>query len=221
MPAQVAVGTIIFYCAGIGQQAKDFLPGDGDAERNGVCTRFLLKVLGTDPVSFEAAANDVQLLVHQATSPFFTPAQTPAIYDQMIGSYVLKQPDPEPVAIAARATRDVAFEIAARDVAASPYDAFTSSSVRGMRQAINNGLADVAAVPPPPEAAQAPLSGTSVGIFFEPSPFGGSPRDRPEPATAGGFGQPGSDRNRPRHQQRGGQRPGTNSYLAPRSAHPE
>lgn len=89
-PPNLAVGTLVFYCAGLNQIARDFLPTDDlSARTNGVCTRHLVNVLMDGVATFESAANEVQGRVYESTLPFFDPPQTPAIYDQLVRSYVM------------------------------------------------------------------------------------------------------------------------------------
>jgi len=78
----------VFYCAGLKQTAKDFLPSDDPLDRNnGVCTRYLLNEMKNKEKSFSEIVNSVQTQVYNATSEYFDPPQIPGIYDQMRGSF--------------------------------------------------------------------------------------------------------------------------------------
>lgn len=154
-PPSLATGTIVFYCAGLNQTAKDFLPTDDPLERgNGVCTRFIIETLRDSPGSFEDAANRIQELVYNATLAHFTPAQTPAIYDQLVGSYRMDgQTD---VKLAALIESDITTQIASQDASISSDFELFSSDLRG-------GFASN-----PTSQISQPLLGSSLSIFFRP-----------------------------------------------------
>lgn len=171
-PPRLAIGTIVFYCAGLNQVARDYLPTDDPfARSNGVCTRHFLDVLREGASTFEAAANEVQGRVHEATLPHYDTPQTPAIYDQLVSSY-----DMNSIGDYGRFANAIAMlsqEVTSADASLTirglndeqiPFSPvatgvdFLSSDLRGR---ILSGSEDA-------DAALDPLFGTNLSIFFRP-----------------------------------------------------
>jgi tetratricopeptide (TPR) repeat protein len=73
------------YSASEGQTALDRRPGGGDASKNSVFTRVYLKALGTPGLNLSALGTTVRDEVYRIARAA-DHAQTPAVYDKLIGS---------------------------------------------------------------------------------------------------------------------------------------
>jgi uncharacterized caspase-like protein len=101
-PAGNAAGVMVVYSAGANQQALDKL-NDADKDPNGVFTREFLKVMRQPGLSVQDAVNRVKMTVIERAKSVGH-VQTPAIYDQSVGTFMFtpgtaeaaNQPAPAP-----------------------------------------------------------------------------------------------------------------------------
>ena len=85
-PAGNATGVMIVYSAGANQKALDRL-GDNDRDPNGLFTREFLKAIRMPGLTVQEAVNQIKSsVIAQAKSVGHV--QTPAIYDQSVGTFV-------------------------------------------------------------------------------------------------------------------------------------
>lgn len=164
----VGFGTLIYYCAGFGQVAKDFLPLDDPTKRNnGVCTRFLLEELTTSDDDFASIAQRVSLKVYDATKlAGITPPQTPGLYIQMIGPFYMQERDKDKdIAVASRE-----IEIAVRKLTASEQESFGSRSFEASSAEIfqASGASELLPSIDKTNHLSDDLAGLSMNVYFRP-----------------------------------------------------
>jgi TPR repeat protein len=127
-------GTFIMFSAGSGETALDRL-GDDDQDANSVYTRHLLPLMTTSGLALEEIAKRVRLKVRESAATV-SHRQTPAYYNQVLGTFCLAGADCGASAAATAGT--------SQPVAAPPSPA---AAVTGPAQS-----AAVAPVPSPPPA---------------------------------------------------------------------
>lgn len=88
-PTQTASGQMIVYSAGVGQQALDTL-GDKDVEKNGVFTRVFVRKIREPGVPVHQLMREVRSEVANLAKSIGH-EQIPALYDQAIGDYFLRE----------------------------------------------------------------------------------------------------------------------------------
>lgn len=84
-------GTFIMFSAGTGETALDRL-GDDDQDANSVYTRHLLPLMRTGGLALEEIAKRVRLKVRESAAKVMH-RQTPAYYNQVLGTYCLDGTD--------------------------------------------------------------------------------------------------------------------------------
>lgn len=87
---QAARGTFVIFSAGVGQEALDGLPGDGDSEILSVFTRSFIPHL-LSGVYLEDAISDAQVETARLASSFNGHLQHPAYYDEALGKTCLSK----------------------------------------------------------------------------------------------------------------------------------
>lgn len=134
-PAGNATGVMIVYSAGANQKALDRL-GDNDRDPNGLFTREFLKAIRTPGLTVQEAVNQIKSsVIAQAKSVGHV--QTPAIYDQSVGTFMFTAgaaPAPAPTTVASAEQRPVQQVIQTVDPAAielSFWDSIKNSTNPG------------------------------------------------------------------------------------------
>jgi uncharacterized caspase-like protein len=88
-PMSNAQGVMVVYAAGANQQALDRLSAQ-DTDPNGLFTREFIKAMRKPGLNVQEVINEVKLsVIRQASSVHHV--QTPAIYDQSIGTFVFSE----------------------------------------------------------------------------------------------------------------------------------
>ena len=88
-PSSNAEGVMVVYAAGANQEALDSL-GTGDTDPNGLFTRELIKAMRQPGLNVQDMISEVKLaVIRQAKSVGHV--QTPAIYDQSVGTFVFSE----------------------------------------------------------------------------------------------------------------------------------